>query len=425
MEKQPSLLPHLSTLFLAGLGLRLTYYFIAVGNVGFEQFWQIAPDTRLYWGAATQIAAGETLKMCEILWVGPGYIATLAGLQTLFGANPLCPILLNILLGSLAPVFVYLIGYNLSESRAVALISGIISAVSLTSVALSSMILTDQPAFTYFAACLAAYTYAFRKGSRKWFVIAALMGSLSALTRPAAQFWAYIFLFLPAILPLQPGFDSRLKMWMRAVTTGLIMAVVVLGWSTCNYVTQDAFVFATSGTLVARLSLLPQVISQHTPGTNIIELRTQMGIEDGHGTDSCNLEHIKAGKHVSEMFRAHPVWMTSAILGNIRDNIKASNDIFYAQIPQLTWFSGPLNRSMNMWLGYAIVAISLLGLGFLIIDRNHLAWMLLGGGYAFFTLITGFSYWQGSRLHYQAEMFWAVLFAYAVHRVFMRRKPAV
>ena len=115
MTKQPTILPHLTLLFLLALGLRLTYYFVASGNLGFEQFWQYAPDTRVYWGAATQILAGEVLKWCEILWVGPGYILTLACFQTFFGHNPLYAIVWNIILGSLAPVFVFLIAFHLTD----------------------------------------------------------------------------------------------------------------------------------------------------------------------------------------------------------------------------------------------------------------------------------------------------------------------
>jgi len=38
--------------------------------------------------------------------------------------------------------------------------------------------------------------------------------------------------------------------------------------------------------------------------------------------------------------------------------------------------------------------------------------LVLGSTYGFFTWTTGFSFWQGSRLHFPAEMAWSILLSY-------------
>ena len=55
-------------------------------------------------------------------------------------------------------------------------------------------------------------------------------------------------------------------------------------------------------------------------------------------------------------------------------------------------------------------------------DIWALAWIVLGATFAAFTLLIGFSFWQGSRLHFPAEMAWSFLLAYLL--VVSQRKLA-
>ena len=80
----------------------------------------------------------------------------------------------------------------------------------------------------------------------------------------------------------------------------------------------------------------------------------------------------------------------------------------------MRWFSVPVYRAMEKWLGYLIVGTSLVGLGLLIFRRQYFAALLLGSAYTYFTFIAGFSFSQGSRLHYPAEMAWSPLVAYTL-----------
>ncbi|MCK4222618.1 MAG: hypothetical protein KAX25_07050 [Dehalococcoidia bacterium] len=57
--------------------------------------------------------------------------------------------------------------------------------------------------------------------------------------------------------------------------------------------------------------------------------------------------------------------------------------------------------------------------------------LLLGGGFVYVTLVIGFSLWQGSRLHYPAEISWSILLAYTICQTartltgFWRRRPTL
>jgi hypothetical protein len=58
-------------------------------------------------------------------------------------------------------------------------------------------------------------------------------------------------------------------------------------------------------------------------------------------------------------------------------------------------------------------------------DHRWFAACVLGLTYASFSLLIGVSFWQGSRLHYPAEMAWSILVAYAIIRLLDLMKPFV
>ncbi|MDF1545216.1 MAG: hypothetical protein P1R58_08960 [bacterium] len=71
-----------------------------------------------------------------------------------------------------------------------------------------------------------------------------------------------------------------------------------------------------------------------------------------------------------------------------------------------------INQKVVDWLGYWIIYLTLGGL-LVMAFRGHLfAAVLLGFTYLAFSLPIGTSFWQGSRLHYPAEMAWSIVIAY-------------
>jgi predicted lysophospholipase L1 biosynthesis ABC-type transport system permease subunit len=112
-------------------------------------------------------------------------------------------------------------------------------------------------------------------------------------------------------------------------------------------------------------------------------------------------------------------------MANMEANIEATDNFTYSQLPTLRKVMELVNRQMEVWGGATLAILSLIALALLTIRRNHLAWMLLGVTYVYFTVIVGFSIWQGSRLHYSAEMAWSILLAYLIvqmyNSIFRRR----
>lgn len=401
----------LLSLFLLALAVRLLYLWAALDNLGLDKFWNFAPDTDAYWAVAQQFFDGSYLGDYYLFRVGPGYGLILAGLQLLFGPTPMAGILLNVLLGSLAPVIIFLLAWQLTESRAVAWVAGLITALSHTSIALSCQILTDQPYFTLHAAALLCFVLGFKRKKTRWFISAGCIAGIATLVRPSGQLWPILFFVMAVAIPLLTVSLGRLAMIRKASWTGAIMLAVVLGWSARNYVTYGEFTFGSNGVYTLQGCVVAQVMSNHY-GKSISDYRRDFGPDWGINRGQHLQAYRNAKARVSEAVRSHPVWLIRTALANMEGNIEAMDYYTYRQIPALKKPMELLDRHMRGWGGATLAILTLVALVILVIRRNHLAWILLGVTYSYFTLITGFSIWQGSRLHYSAEMAWSILIAF-------------
>lgn len=431
MTHRRALFLHLWLLWITAAILRLGYFILALQHLGMEKLWQTCPDTHTYTAIAQHLLSENARGVGALFKYGPGYGLILAGLQKMFGPAPLYAYLFNIFIGSLAPVSVYLIAYHLTRSRAVALISGLISAVSTTSIALSCNVLSDQPFFTIHAVSLLCFILGFSSRKKRWFILAGLLAGFAAYIRGIGQFWPIIFILVPIVLPLRyepkrggplpSKFSSRLSMIKRSSLTAGVMLVLILAWSARNYFVHDVFVFGSNGVNTARAYLLAKAVANHTDDADVLEIRRRWSEEDaeyfGVRTPTFAESYRRNRDQCLQICSTHPGWVFGAFWETVWGNMRGGNYIAKHQVPvfqHLWWRLIFLNRS---WLAPLIVLVALLGLVFLYVDRRHLAWVLLGATYVYFTFITGFSFWQGSRLHYTAEMAWAILVAYAVFRV--------
>jgi 4-amino-4-deoxy-L-arabinose transferase-like glycosyltransferase len=403
-------LPLLS-LFLIALVFRLLYLWAALDNLGLARFWNWAPDTNAYWTVARQFTTDQLLGDYYLFRVGPGYGLILASLHALFGPVPMPAILLNILLGSIAPVIIFLTALELFGSRPVAWVAGLIGALSHTSIALSCHILTDQPYFTLHAAALLCFILGFKRRRTKWFVIAGSIAGIATLVRPSGQLWPILFLFMAVAIPWLTLKAKRVEMMRKASLTGVIMLAVVLGWSVRNCAAYGEFTFGSNGVYTLQGCVVSDVLARHQ-GKSIVEYRHEWGPDWGVNPGQHLAAYREAKVRVAEMFKKHPTWVVQQVMRNIDGNIKAKDHYTYNQIPLLKQPMEILDRQMTSWGGWTLAILTLLSIVLLIFQRNHLAWTVLGTAYIYFTIIVGFSIWQGSRLHYTAEMAWSILIAW-------------
>lgn len=409
----------LVALFVLALTLRVGYMLLAIHNLGLDDFWQWARDARTYWHVSEELLRGIDQGDYWLLRVGPGYALILAGLRTVFGDTHLPPIILNVLLGSAAPVLVYLLAWRFFAVKAIALAAGIIAAISTTSIALSCHALTDQPSFTFQVAALLAFVIGMQSGKARWFGWAGLAATVATFIRPSGQFWPLLFLVIPLLMPTQPVFGSRWRQFRVASLTGLILLVAIMGWSARNWVKYDLFTFGTNGVYTVRSCLIVRAIADNTPGGNISKLRERWHEEDGEFSENWFPSYALANARIRTVTREHPDWVLRAYLKSLDENLQARNYYTERQLTQLKPFFAFLNDMIDAWFGYFLVVVTIVGLIWMMIRKESLAWLLLGATYGYNTAMLGLSFWQGSRLHYQAEMAWAIVGAYVGYRLYL------
>jgi 4-amino-4-deoxy-L-arabinose transferase-like glycosyltransferase len=406
---------HIFLIFILALVLRLVYLKLAIANLGFERFALYAPDSRLYLLIADHILSGNEMGSYGLLRVGPGYGLIIAIIKLICGESLLWPILLNVVLGALAPVMIYLLATQLFESRLIAVIASLFSAVSLTSVAASTHILTDQPFFTFHAAALVCFVRGYKTGLLKWFIIAGFLAGLAAYTRPIGMIWPYIFILLALVIPVTNLYKNRIALIKKAAVTGLVLLVMIWGWSLRNYIIHDKFIYCTNGMLTVRSCLIAHAAQESWgEGKTIIEYRDQWEAEDGDRTENFVEAYDKAQARVTHEIKNNFDVVLSCYMHNLIENMSAPNYYVLRQIPQVSGPISKLNIAVVSWLGYLIIVLTVIGLVLLFRKGLKFQFWVLGATYFAFSILLGASFWQGSRLHYPAEMAWSIVLAYLI-----------
>jgi len=412
--------------FLIGLAaiLRIVYFILTYSHLGADGLWTAVYDTAKYQLAASQILSEYTVAAGTedyLFLVGPGYPVILALFRVLFGSSAVNVCMLSNFMGILAPVFVYLIALNLKLPKMVAFMAGIIGAISTTSLALSSAILSNQFFFTLMAASLLCLIIGYNSRKNIWFIVSGLIVGIAVCIRGTAQFWPLALIFIALVIPLGEQFKSRMILLKKvALTSGLILLFILI-WSARNYFVHDVFVFSSNGVQSARVYLAARAVADHTDNAGVLDIRQQWSDEDkkffGGEKPTVAQQYFRAVDQFGQIVRDHPDWMMAAYFNTVTGNVLAGNHLPLFQIPSLSKLWNRLIAMNGKWFAHLIFYMTLLGFLFLLIDRRCFEIVLLGAFYSYFTLITGFSFWQGSRLHYTAEIVWSILVAYAVYRI--------
>ena len=423
-------------LWLAALALilRLAYLWLGTREQSLSDMSMWANDTGNYLSAASFWLSGDPAGAQALLLAGPGYSLVLAVFQTLFAGAVLWPaLLLNLLFGCAAPVVVYLLAVELTGRRAEALGAGLIAAASVTSLSVSTSILSDQPFFTLHALSLLWFVLGWKNNCTRWFVLAGMTAGVATWIRVMGQVWPVVFLFIATLVALLESSPSNWMRWRRSLWTPGILLVLILGWSSYNYSRHGLFTLTSNGARSAWLYLGARALSMNTPGLDVETARDQISaeLERVAGPEHSEVAMYRySAERITELGREHPGWLVRAFAHNVKENLQESNYDLYRQLPQCKSALDVFTRQARDHLNEGAFFGALIGIFLLMKERNHLAWITLGATLAVFTLITGFSFWQGSRLHYPAEMAWSILLSYFLiataqwirRRFFLRHK---
>jgi len=422
--KNPSLVrTDLVQLGLLAVLVRIGYFLLALQHLGMEGLVRYAPDTGVYTSIAEYILVDNSHGHDFLFWVGPGYGLVLAGVELLFGPNLLWVYALNILAGSLAPIAVYILALRLTDLRSVGFLAGLISCLSTTSISLSCNILSDQLYFTTGAFAMLSLILGCRTTRVRWFVLTGLILGIAAYLRPVGMLWP-VSLFV--VLLLVPSGDiifseelsrRKTRLMRMGLMTGVAM-LMILGWATRNYMTEGVFVFGGNGVVAFRQYVVARAIADYSIDGDIKTVQRQMTGEDhvyhGGQVPTAYQKYHRNKDQIIRYMSDYPGRTIRTFCQNIYENVRNPNYFLRRQVPVLTHLWWVFFLASHSWLVEFMAALSLVGIALLAFHRRYTAAFVLAAGLGYYTLIVGLSLWQGSRLHYPAELLWSILVSYTV-----------
>jgi len=417
-------------IFLIALILRLIFLLLMLGEHGTQPLAGLFDDSAKYIKAADCLFGISTTGQYELYLVGPGYPFFLGIINIIFGRVDWLVMALQIIMSGLTCVGIYLIARRLIANDTVAVLAGLIAAVSMTSISLANSLLTE----TLFLFLLVLSLERFFKGlaENRWtsFAAAGILGGLAVLVRSAAMFFPVLLVLFAVIIPAGWIRARRGQLILKAVVTALIMTVISLGWAARNSAVHDVFTVAGTGMGAARLYLAGRVVYAvgERPPHEYRAFRDSLY--------ESTVPDIRAGKYkklneeatafVTATMREYPARFIWTYISTIIHNMTVISTLEYAQIPQLGGIFEFFDRRFSP--GYKNPIILILTLtGFIILARRSLRIaIILLSVVVYFGAASGITFGQGSRVYFPAQAAYAIfvsaalLFFYDLIRWLMR-----
>ncbi len=184
-------------------------------------FKYLTSDSLFYYQVATEIANGHAVGDM-ILLKAPLYPYLLATFITIFGPNPLSPLLFQNIVGAFACVMIYLIARKYYSNR-VAVTAGLAAAVYGTLIFFDNELVPFSLALTLNLVALWQLTLFESDRARKRLIISGLLVGLSAVLNPAILLFAVVVVFW-----LHQRVSENRKQWLQQLIPFLIGILIFL-----------------------------------------------------------------------------------------------------------------------------------------------------------------------------------------------------
>lgn len=393
-------------IFLVATVLRLGYLGLLATQHTSAEVLTLFPDSARYANSASFILGWNDTGEAGLFFAGPGYDAYLALFFSLFGLSAWPVLISQAILSGLGCTLVVLIAKEAIPGCSYApLLAGLLAALSLTSISLSSSILSESLFFVLQAASVVCLLRGIALNKWSWFLASGLLAGVAILVKPVAQLWplavVLVVLFMRRPVPSVP----RRELLSKAVIGMALAVVVTLGWAARNGAVHGHWTVAGTGAGTARDYLAASTLVRMT-GMSLSDTRAQWDA----------LEPADNLRIVLETARRYPVVFAEQYVLLVTRNVTARSVLQAQQLPMLgglwgaEWFI-----LLQTALGFLLPLLALAGLW--ILPRMSAPAVTLVAVWVYFALMSGVTFGQGSRIFYPAQMAWAVLVALAIENL--------
>lgn len=402
-------------IFSAALVLRVIFLIMMAGSIGLSSVADLFPDSISYIKAGDHLLGTGNEGEFWLFLTGPGYPFFVALFRLVFGGWVLPVLLVQIILSSLTAVLIYMLSRLIIESRPISFIAGFLAALSITSIELANCVLSETVFLFLFVLSLYLFFRAVIENRLSFFIAAGILGGAAVLIRSAVLFFPPVLILLAWLIPLDKSFPGRGKIMKKALLAAVIMAAIPLLWSARNLSRHDTFIVSGTGLGAAKtyLAILVNFDIQERPEWEFKKVKDSLYEEARQEINTANARkyYNDARDYVLSTLKKYPRVFIRNYFYTILDNITAVSALHYYQLPQYSDFYKSLEiRLYKGTNSYVTLLFSLIGL--VVFCRHSRRRAVIPFIIMFyFAIISGVTFWQGSRIFYPAIVAQSILVA--------------
>ncbi len=409
-------------LLAVSLATRFLYWWLIANHSPMDALLANPPDTRLYIGLANDLYNLRIVDENALYMTGFGYSAFITALLFVSGKSFYFVLSCQILLSAVSSVLLYAIGTSLTGKRAIGFVAGLIHAISITAIALSVSFLSET--LFFFLLCLSVLVFIriVRNPDGLDYIVLGLLLAYAVFTRSVAQFLPPLFLLVGLLATGSMPQGKRLLALKRIAGGVALSLILVATWAFRNYLVHETFVVAGTGPGAAVMYLGARVEADRSDGLNVFDFRNRYDKELGalnNGSATYKDKYDWYRSKLVQLFSDDPKSFVKTYLGIVKENILDFEHITELRLPG---YEADVRKYMRIpqkdGLQYLMFLGAFAGLVILIVRRNMLAGLLLSGMYLYFAGISGFTFWQGSRILYPGQVSLAIFFGVGISAPF-------
>ena len=415
------------------VAVRLVLLICSVAQIGTDVHFELTWDGRGYVWMARDMLHGTETNIKGLFSHGPGYAGFLATLMLVFGERAVPLLVTQVILSALTCVAVFWLGRRLTENHVVGVVSGLVLALSPTSVSLSLMILSDSLYHLLFAIALVTFVRGLTRVKWKDFILTGVVVGAGILVRPVGQAWPAVLLLMAALYVWVTGARGRVserpnpwRLVGRTAIAALLAIVMVTPWVIRNQMMYGipAVAFTTAGgpAVVAARAI---GIEEDKPYRQVLQEWIDEYLEAN------DQEHLPIDEQyrmyrqrTQETLSKHGWRMIQLYAGQVWENVNELNYLDGLLLPHWKHHLDSLRATIKKArLNYLPFLISLAGMIILLWRRDYGAVVILGIVYLYSAVTIGSYDLQGSRYFLPGQTADSILMAVTIVALvrFLRR----
>jgi len=372
------------------------------------------PDTTKYIDAADFLFGRNETGEYQLLLVGPGYPVFLGLLMTIFGQSYSIVLMIQIVLSAATAACLAAVARLLYNNRLLAFLTGLIAALSLTSISLAAALLSDTLLLFLFVFSVYLCFRGIQEDRRTLLTVAGLLGGLSILVRSVALFLPPLVIIFAFLAPASWRSPSR-RTFINSVLVAAIMILIPLVWAGRNVARHDIFTVAETGPGAARLFLAGKVLhtARERPPHEYRAFRDSLYAATVPNIESGRYKklHDETRAFIFSTIQKYPGLFLRTYLATVLGNATAISALHNIQLPHLANLFDRFDRNFNPGHKNPLILLLTLIGSVLLIRKNARPTLMLLGIIICFAAASGVTFGQGSRIYFPAQTAWPIMVA--------------